>query len=197
MSQVPDDIDSRTHVGTGDVIDTPPSGRGIRAFVLPSLLGILAFLTPIEVDGNWTIMMGWLSNEATAFVGETMTWVVFALLWISTIGTVIVKAMGIERIPADSMISRLFQVAPIWVALRTTGAVMGTMTIFQIGPEIFWGASTGGTVMHDLAFAIVPLFLFAGLLMPFLTDYGLMEFVGTMVKRVFRQTRPLRSLAKR
>ncbi len=28
---------------------------------------------------------------------------------------------------------------------------------------------------------------FAGLLMPFLTDYGLMEFVGTLLKRIFRR----------
>ena len=187
MSQVPHDIDSDTHIEKDDVSDSPPSGREIRAFALPSLLGILAFLTPIQVDGNWTILMGWLSAEATTFVGETMTWVVFGLLWISTIGTVLVKAMGTGRVPADSMISRLFNVGPVWVALRTTGAVMGTMTIFQFGPEIFWGASTGDTVLRVLAFAIVPLFLFAGLLMPFLTDYGLMEFVGTMVKRVFRK----------
>ena len=187
MSQVPHDNDSDTHFETDDVSDSPPSGREIRAFALPSLLGILAFLTPIQVDGNWTILMGWLSAEATTFVGETMTWVVFGLLWISTIGTVLVKAMGTGRVPADSMISRLFNVAPVWVALRTTGAVMGTMTIFQFGPEMFWGASTGDTVLRVLAFAIVPLFLFAGLLMPFLTDYGLMEFVGTMVKRVFRK----------
>jgi nucleoside recognition membrane protein YjiH len=132
-------------------------------------------------------MMGWLSTEATTFVGATMAWVVLGLLWISTLGTVLVKVMGDEHIPADSMISRLFQVAPVWVALRTIGALMGTMTIFQIGPEMFWHADTGGTVMYVLAFAIVPLFLFAGLLMPFLTDYGLMEFVGTMVKRVFRK----------
>ena len=187
MSRVPHDIDGDTHIETDDVSGSRPSGREICAFALPSVLGILAFLTPIQVDGNWTIMMGWLSTAATTFVGETMTWVVFALLWISTFGTVIVKALGAERVPADSMISRLFNVAPVWVALRTTGAVMGTMTIFQLGPEVFWHADTGGTVMYLLAFAIVPLFLFAGLLMPFLTDYGLMEFVGTMVKRVFRK----------
>ena len=108
------------------------------------------------------------------------------MLWLSVIGTTIVKILGPARLAHDSMAVRLFQVAPVWVALRGIGAVMGTMTIFQVGPEIFWHASTGGTVLHDLAYAIVPLFLFAGLLMPFLTDYGLMEFVGTMVKRVFR-----------
>jgi nucleoside recognition membrane protein YjiH len=187
MERSPHDIASDTHIQTEDVTETRPGKKAILAFALPSILGILAFLTPINVDGNWTIMMGWMSAEATTFVGETMTWVVFALLWISAIGTAIVKITGPERFAAESMISRLFQVAPVWVALRTIGAVMGTMTIFQLGPEVFWHRSTGGTVLHDLAFAIVPLFLFAGLLMPFLTDYGLMEFVGTMVKRVFRR----------
>jgi nucleoside recognition membrane protein YjiH len=187
MERSPHDIASDTHIQTEDVTDAPPGGKAILAFALPSILGILAFLTPINVNGNWTIMMGWLSAEATTFVGDAMTWVVFGLLWISTIGTAIAKVMGPERFAADSMISRLFRVAPVWVALRTIGAVMGTMTIFQLGPEVFWHRSTGGTVLHDLAFAIVPLFLFAGLLMPFLTDYGLMEFVGTMVKRIFRR----------
>jgi nucleoside recognition membrane protein YjiH len=187
MERSPHDIGSDTHIQTEDVTESPPGGKAILAFALPSILGVLAFLTPIKVDGNWTIMMGWLSAGATSFVGDAMTWVVLALLWISAIGTAIVKMMEPGRFPEDSMISHLFQVAPVWVALRTIGAIMGTMTVFEIGPEIFWHASTGGTVLRDLAFAIVPLFLFAGLLMPFLTDYGLMEFVGTMVKRVFRR----------
>jgi hypothetical protein len=187
MSESPHDIPSDTHIQTEDVTELPPSSKAIRAFALPSILGILAFLTPIKVDGNWTILMGWLSASATTFVGDTMMWIVFALLWISVIGTAIVKIMGPGRISHDSMTFHLFQVGPVWVALRSIGAVMGTMTIFQVGPEIFWHASTGGTVLHDLAFAIVPLFLFAGLLMPFLTDYGLMEFVGTLFKRLFRR----------
>jgi len=187
MSQSPHDIPADSHIETEDVTRDPPGGRAIRKFALPSVLGILAFLTPIKVGGNWTIMMGWLSAEATTVIGDSMTWVVFALLWTSAIGTLVVKALGAGRFAAESMIGRLFQVAPVWVVLRMTGAVMGTMTIFELGSEVFWGASTGGTVLRDLAFTIVPLFLFAGLLMPFLTDYGLMEFVGTMVKRVFRK----------
>lgn len=187
MSPSPHDIAGDTRIQTGDVSVTPPGGKAILAFAVPSIVGVLAFLTPIRVDGNWTIMMGWLSAGATAFVGDTMSWVVLALLWISALGTVIAKALGRDEFAADSMFSRLFQVAPVWLALRIVGAVMGTMTIYRLGPEIFWHESTGGTVMHDLAFAIVPLFLFAGVLMPFLTDYGLMEFVGTMVKRLFRR----------
>jgi nucleoside recognition membrane protein YjiH len=59
--------------------------------------------------------------------------------------------------------------------------------MFQLGPEMFWSPATGGTVLNDLAVNIVPIFLFAGLLMPFLTDYGLMEFIGTLLKRIFRR----------
>jgi nucleoside recognition membrane protein YjiH len=187
MSQSPHDIPSDPQIETTDVTREPPGGRSIRAFAVPSILGILTFLTPIKVDGNWTIMMGWLSDSARIAAGDYMTWVVFALLWISAIGTLVAKGLGPGRLTTDSMSGRLFQVAPVWVALRVIGAVMGTMTIFEIGPESFWHANTGGVVLYGLSFAIVPLFLFAGLLMPFLTDYGLMEFVGTMVKRVFRK----------
>lgn len=186
MSQSPHDIPADPRIETDDVTRDPPSGKAIRAFAVPSVVGILTFLTPIKVDGNWTILMGWMSDSAKVAMGDHMTWVVFALLWISALGTVVAKALGPDRVQVESLAGRLFQVAPVWVVLRVVGAVMGTMTIFQLGPEQVWHANTGGVVLNGLSFAIVPLFLFAGLLMPFLTDYGLMEFVGTMVKRVFR-----------
>ncbi len=187
MDPSPHDIAADPHIETDDVTREPPNARQIRAFALPSVVGVLTFLTPIKVDGNWTIMMGLISDSAKDLVGAGMTWVVFALLWVSVAGTLLAKILGTGRIGVASPAGRLFQVAPIWVVMRVVGAVMGTMTIFQLGPEAFWHANTGGTVLYVLAFAIVPIFLFAGLLMPFLTDYGLMEFVGTMMKRVFRR----------
>ncbi len=186
MSQTPHDSGEAANIVTVRVAETLPGGKAIFAFVIPSLVGILAFLTPIRVGGSWTILMGYVSDSLGNAIGAGMPWAVFALLWISVAGTLLVKALGTERVRSDTVLSRLFRVAPAWVALRIIGAVMGTMTLFQIGPEIFWHASTGGTVMNDLAVKILPLFLFAGFLMPFLTDYGLMEFAGTLLKRVFR-----------
>ncbi|MBT5218130.1 MAG: YjiH family protein [Woeseia sp.] len=171
--------------GVGD--GAPPDSAAIRKFALPSLLGIATFLTPVKVDGNWTILMGLISDKSIEIIGSGMPWVVYALLCISAVGTLYAKTIGRRNVTEGSLFNRLFNVAPIWVALRIAGLVMGTMTIFQIGPEMFWQPSTGGTVLNDLAVAIVPIFLFAGLLMPFLTDYGLMEFVGTMLKRSFRR----------
>jgi nucleoside recognition membrane protein YjiH len=186
MSDTPHDLGGDTHIETERADTAPPDGAAIRKFALPSLLGILTFLTPVRVDGNWTILMGLISDTGKNFVGAGMPWVVYGLLCISAIGTVYAKTLG-RNLPANSLFVRLFQVEPVWVALRLAGVVMGTMTMFQVGPELFWHANTGGTVLNDLAVNIVPIFFFAGLLMPFLTDYGLMEFIGTLLKKIFRR----------
>ncbi len=187
MTETPHDLGGEPEIVTGPDAAPAPDAAAIRRFALPSLLGVMTFLTPVKVDGNWTILMGLISDTGRDFVGAGMPWVVFALLCISASGTLYAITLGRNRIAEDSLFARLFKVAPIWVALRIVGLIMGTMTMFQIGPEMFWQASTGGTVLNDLAVNIVPIFLFAGLLMPFLTDYGLMEFIGTLLKRSFRR----------
>ncbi len=184
MSDTPHDLGGETDIVTDEAAG-PPDAASIRKFALPSLLGILTFLTPIRVEGNWTILMGFISDSAVNFVGAGMPWIVYVLLCISAFGTVWAITTGK---PAEgSLAYRLFHVAPVWVALRVAGLIMGTMTMFQLGPEMFWSAETGGEVLNILAVNIVFIFLFAGLLMPFLTDYGLMEFIGTMLKRIFRR----------
>ena len=187
MSDTPHDLGGEPEIVTEAAAVPPPDGAAIRKFALPSLLGILAFLTPVKVDGNWTILMGLISDTGRDLVGKGMPWVVFGLLCVSASGTLYAVTVDRKNAHVGSLFARLFHVAPIWVVLRLVGLIMGTMTMFQIGPEMFWSPATGGTVLNDLAVNIVPIFLFAGLLMPFLTDYGLMEFVVTMLKRIFRR----------
>jgi len=64
---------------------------------------------------------------------------------------------------------------------------MAAMIVFRIGPEIVWSDITGRVVLFDLATAIVSIFVFASFLMPLLTDYGLMDLVGTLLSRLFRK----------
>lgn len=184
MTDTPHDVGGETDI-VADAEPMAPDAKAIRKFALPSLLGVLTFLTPIRVEGNWTILMGYISDAAVNIVGAGMPWVVFVLLCLSAFGTVWAVTAG--KPEEGSLPYRLFMVAPIWVVLRIAGLVMGTMTLFQIGPEIIWSDGTGGEVMNILAVNIVFIFLFAGLLMPFLTDYGLMEFIGTLLKRGFRR----------
>lgn len=185
MTDTPHDLGGDAHTLHSDEPHPSPDAASIRRFALPSLLGIATFLTPVRVDGNWTILMGYLSDSTVRIMGAAMPWIVFVLLCASAAGTVYAALSG--RFAAGSLGHRLFHVGPVWSSLRVAGLAMGTMTMFRLGPEMFWSPATGGTVLNDLAVNIVFIFFFAGFLMPFLTDYGLMEFIGTLVKRVFRR----------
>lgn len=71
--------------------------------------------------------------------------------------------------------------------LRILGCVTALMIFFEIGPEIVWSAATGHIVLYDLATAIVTIFIFAAEILPLLTEYGLMEMVGTLLSRIFKR----------
>ena len=60
------------------------------------------------------------------------------------------------------------------------------MVILQKGPEWVTSAATGGVILGDLMTVVFVLFLFASVLLPFLTDFGLMEFIGTLARPLFR-----------
>lgn len=79
-----------------------------------------------------------------------------------------------------------FDVTTPWLILRILGTLFAVCIFFQWGPEWLWGPSTGHIVFYDLAIPIVTIFLFAGFLLPLLTDYGLMEMVGSLARRLFQ-----------
>lgn len=60
------------------------------------------------------------------------------------------------------------------------------MAYFQVGPTFISSGSTGGVVLYDLAPVLLTWFLFAGILLPLLVEFGLMEFVGAFLQKVMR-----------
>ncbi|MFB4165129.1 YjiH family protein [Alteribacillus sp. JSM 102045] len=60
------------------------------------------------------------------------------------------------------------------------------MTLFQFGPEFIWSDITGGTVLFELVPVLTTWFFIAGFLMPLLLRFGLMEFMGTVVRGLMR-----------
>lgn len=60
------------------------------------------------------------------------------------------------------------------------------MVLYQIGPEVIWSDLTGGTVLYDLVPVLTTWFLVAGFLMPLLLQFGLIEFIGTLVRSLMR-----------
>ena len=131
--------------------------------------------------------MGVLSDGLQNLAGDIMPLVVLLIVLASLIGSLLVPLC--KRVSGKSKLSprwHSFDVTLPWLILRSLGTVVALCIFFQLGPQWLWGESTGHVVFYDLAIPLVTIFIFAGFLLPLLTDYGLMELVGSLLRRPFQ-----------
>jgi nucleoside recognition membrane protein YjiH len=172
--------------------DQPPADtsfnlRQLLIFLIPSLLGVLLFLVPIVYDDKVTIGLGLLADGLKALAGPYLPACAVVLLGISALLGLLGSLLKPRWITERSTLNELFVLHPFWLTLRVVGTVFAIMTFWEFGPAWIWNANTGGVVLKDLAPVLITFFLVAGLVLPLLTDYGLMEFIGTLVRNVFRK----------
>jgi len=155
-------------------------------FVLPSLLGVAIFLVPYPTADGVNIGLGILTDWAKALMGDSLRVNVVRIVAISAaVSAVATLARPAWSRSADG-IGAVFATSRISLAGRVLAAVVACMILFEAGPAWITSADTGGVILNDLMTVIAIVFVFASFLLPFLTDFGLMEFIGTMARRVFR-----------
>ncbi|MEL3972946.1 YjiH family protein [Rossellomorea oryzaecorticis] len=157
-------------------------------FLIPSLIGIFLFMVPIPQEDGITIpiavLSGWLQDQIGSYVPVIMT----ALIILTVIGTFITKAARPAFITKYPFFLNLFDVRPVWVAVRVLGAIFAVMTLFKLGPEWVWSDATGGLLLNaeGLLTILFSVFLFAGLFLPLLLNFGLLELFGAILTKVMR-----------
>ncbi|MFK7912804.1 MAG: YjiH family protein [Pseudomonadales bacterium] len=156
-------------------------------FLLPSAIGILLFLTPISWGGDTTVGIGVITNWLKNLMGAYGLHVVIALTIITSILTVLGTTFRVEWIQRHVRHKNLFVVSPIWLALRLFGMAFGLIYFFQVGPELLISESIGGAVFVGIGVNVIAVYVVACLLLPLLTEFGLMEFVGTLSRPLFRR----------
>ncbi|MGG2397405.1 YjiH family protein [Pseudomonas sp. SH1-B] len=161
--------------------------RQLLIFLIPSLLGVLLFLTPIVYEEKVTIGLGVMADTLKAALTDHLPAIATGLLLVSAALGLLASLFKPRWVTQRPALNELFNLPPLWLALRVLGALFAAMTFWQFGPEWVWSANTGGVVLKDLAPVLITFFLVAGLILPLLTDYGLMEFCGTLVRNVFRR----------
>src|SRR5690625_6363526 len=60
------------------------------------------------------------------------------------------------------------------------------MVFFRLGPEAIHGEATGQELLDGLLHVLFSVFLFAGLFLPLLMNFGLLELFGTMMTKIMR-----------
>lgn len=160
--------------------------RNLLKFLLPSLAGAFIFLFPVRDGDILTIPMAVMTGWLTALLADAMPYIVLGIIAASAVATTWTFAKKIPPAEAEGF-QRIFAVSRLWLAIRLAGFVMAVMIVFEAGPEMIWASATGHLVLFDLATLIVAIFVFASFLMPLLTEYGLMDLVGTLLSRIFRR----------
>lgn len=155
-------------------------------FILPSLLGALLFLVPIKFDGQVTIGVGIFASLLNGLISEFIPALIIIILGLSASVSIVTKALKPNVILSNKFLKGLFDIGVIGITARILGFAVGLMTILEIGPEFIWSRNTGGVVLYDLAPVLLTWFLFAGILLPLLVEFGLMEFIGALVHKFMR-----------
>lgn len=129
--------------------------------------------------------MGFLSSGLQDIAADVLPAFVLLLVTLSITGSAAAAARP-ELFSRSPVLKRCFHVTLPWLVIRGFGALLAWMIFFGVGPEWLIGERTGWVVLYTLAVPIVCIFLFAGFIIPLLTDYGLMDFVGRLLQRPFK-----------
>ncbi|WP_419957511.1 YjiH family protein [Psychrobacillus psychrotolerans] len=153
-------------------------------FLLPSIAGVILFMIPLPIDEGIQIPIAWFASILSTLLEPVVQWVALVTLLFAAIGSIIF----LFRPKEETFINNLFKVTPFWTVTRIVGAVFSILIIWQIGPEAIWSENTGGMLLSPtgLVSFLFTIFLFAGLLLPLLLNFGLLEFFGTMMVKIMR-----------
>ncbi|RLJ90520.1 YjiH family protein [Planococcus citreus] len=155
-------------------------------FIIPSLIGALLFLVPVSYDGQITIGVGILASFLLSTFGEWIPGFILVLLGFSAFAGLAASIVKPGFIQNFDMLRPIFIIGPVSLAIRFIGFAVGIMAFYEVGPQAIASRNTGGVVLYDLAPVLLTWFLFAGILLPLLVEFGLMEFVGTLLNKIMR-----------
>ena len=156
-------------------------------FLLPSLVGILTVLTPIRWNGNLTIGISIVVDLVKTMLGAHTLKIVIAVFVMTSILTVLATVFKVDWIRRRKKWKDLFDVPVTWLVLRLLGTLFGLMYLFQVGPELLISEQIGGAVFIGIAVNVFLIYFSACLVLPLLTDFGFMEFAGTLARPFFRR----------
>ncbi|GIU13251.1 MULTISPECIES: YjiH family protein [unclassified Shewanella] len=160
--------------------------KTILTFIVPSLIGLLLFMMPINYQDALTIPIAIISKGLQNLLSDVLVGIVTAIVIFTALASLLTKVIQPKFIVDNRFLNSLFNVSPIWLVVRILGAVFVALTFFNVGPEAIRSGSTGALVLNDLLPVLFSVFLFAGMLLPLLLNFGLLELLGTMLTKVMR-----------
>ena len=179
--------------------NTTKSKGALKAlFLIPSIIGVLVFMIPMKIGegGSWTVVVKVISDALKNAIGyNNVAMLCIGILTVSAVMALISLAKP-KFIMDNELLKGCFAVSLPWVIVRIIGCVCVWLTwIYSFSPnakepagallQAIVGGDQGG-LAYDLIIGLVFVFLMASYLLPLLTDFGLLEYVGALMTKVMR-----------
>ncbi|HAM80750.1 YjiH family protein [Ornithinibacillus bavariensis] len=155
-------------------------------FIIPSLIGILLFIVPLKTAEGFTIPIAIMANWVQDKLANQLSLIMMLIILVTAVLTVFARLAGEERLTKTPFFLKLLYVNWFWTIARVLAAVFAIMVYFRIGPEAIHGEDTGQLLLGSLLHVLFAVFLFAGIFLPLLTNFGLMELFGTLTTKLMR-----------
>ena len=146
---------------------------------------MLLFLLPVSVDGRSTILLGVITDLVKLPLQPYALEIISGVIWMSALGAICFRRWGKDWEHSHPALYAFGGVTRGWFVARLAAAVLAASVVFELGPEAIWGADTGRLTFEASGPSILYILFAACFLMPFLTEFGFMEFIGTLVERPF------------
>lgn len=159
--------------------------KNMLKFILGSALGVLMFLVPIPQGDSFTTLLDFVKSFLKNLFGASLNYILVVIIVGSAILTVYDFICKPDWIRKNHYLSKAFCSTPLYLVSKILGAVFVVMVVFHVGPEYITSADTGAT-MVDLCATLFCIVLGFSFFLPFLTDCGIMEFLGVLLRPVVR-----------
>jgi len=159
--------------------------KNLLKFILGSAFGVLMFMVPIPQGESFTTLLEFCKNFLKTLFGGSLIYFLVAFVLIGTLGSVYDYFCKPEWIRKNHFLTKAFVTTPFYLVSKVVGAVVVCMCAFGFGPEFITSIDTGAT-MVDLCCTLICIVLSFSFMLPFLTDCGIMEFLGVITRPVVR-----------
>ena len=144
-------------------------------FVLFGAVGLILFFLPVPSGDTSTILLDLMVSFLLELVGEHIRW--FILL---------ACLLGILQ-GTKELRHKLSLITVVLYVARWLGLILCVMYILGIGPQIIYDPQVMPFLFNNICRSIVFLVPLGGLFLCLLTEYGLMEFVGSFLEGIMRR----------
>ncbi|MCQ4925788.1 YjiH family protein [Tissierella carlieri] len=161
------------------------SNSNISKFAILSLIGGFLFLVPIKYQDGFNIPVGIIIDWVKSYIHQYTMHIMLFLVTVNALFSLVAFIFKPKLVMEHKWLKRTLVTTPLYLISRILGAIIMLAVFFQIGPEQIISPNTGGT-MVDLTRSLVSILIVISYTMPLLTDFGIMEFVGILIKDFVR-----------